>query len=55
MSSRAAETLKEDLEARGPVRVADVENEQKEMLKTVRRLAEEGVIVLSGGGDDQYL
>ena len=55
MSSRAAETLKEDLEARGPVRVADVENEQKEMLKIVRRLADEGVIVLAGGGDDQFL
>ncbi len=55
MSSRAAETLKEDLEARGPVRVADVENEQKEMLKIVRRLADEGVIVLSGGGDDQFI
>ncbi|MFM2066761.1 MAG: hypothetical protein RLZZ584_1670 [Pseudomonadota bacterium] len=55
MSSRAAETLKEDLESRGPVRVADVENEQKEMLKIVRRLADEGVIVLAGGGDDQFL
>ena len=55
MSSRAAETLKEDLEARGPVRVADVESEQKEMLKIVRRLADEGVIVLAGGGDDQFL
>jgi flagellar motor switch protein FliG len=55
MSSRAAETLKEDLEASGPVRVADVENEQKEMLKIVRRLADEGLIVLAGGGDDQFL
>ncbi len=55
MSSRAAETLKEDLESRGPVRVADVENEQKEMLKVVRRLADEGQIVLGGGGDDQFL
>jgi flagellar motor switch protein FliG len=55
MSSRAAETLKEDLESRGPVRVADVENEQKEMLKIVRRLADEGVIVLAGGGDDQFV
>ncbi|MFM2056517.1 MAG: hypothetical protein RLY71_902 [Pseudomonadota bacterium] len=55
MSSRAAETLKEDLESRGPVRVADVESEQKEMLKIVRRLADEGVIVIGGGGDDQFL
>ena len=53
MSSRAAETLKEDLEARGPVRLSEVEAEQKEMLKIVRRLVDEGQIVLSGGGGDE--
>jgi flagellar motor switch protein FliG len=55
MSSRAAETLREDLETRGPVRVTDVEAEQKEMLKIVRRLVEEGEITLGGGSDDQFL
>ncbi|MGE0674155.1 MAG: flagellar motor switch protein FliG [Methylibium sp.] len=55
MSTRAAETLREDLESRGPVRVSEVEAEQKEMLKIVRRLADEGQIVLGGGGDDQFL
>ena len=55
MSSRAAETLREDLESRGPVRVSEVEAEQKEMLKVVRRLADEGQIVLSGGGDDDFV
>ena len=55
MSSRAAETLKEDLESRGPVRLSDVEAEQKEMLKIVRRLADEGQIVLAGGGDEQFV
>jgi flagellar motor switch protein FliG len=55
MSTRAAETLREDLEARGPVRVSEVESEQKEMLKVVRRLADEGQIVLGGGGDDEFL
>jgi flagellar motor switch protein FliG len=55
MSSRAAETLREDLESRGPVRVSEVEAEQKEMIKIVRRLADEGQIVLSGGGDEQFL
>jgi flagellar motor switch protein FliG len=55
MSSRAAETLREDLEMRGPVRVSEVEAEQKEMLKTVRRLVDEGQIVLSSGGEDQFL
>jgi len=55
MSSRAAETLKEDLESRGPVRLSDVEAEQKEMLKIVRRLVDEGQIVLAGGGDEQLV
>jgi flagellar motor switch protein FliG len=55
MSSRAAETLKEDLESRGPVKLSEVEAEQKEMLKIVRRLADEGQIVLGGGGDDEYV
>jgi flagellar motor switch protein FliG len=55
MSTRAAETLREDLEGRGPVRVSEVEAEQKEMLKVVRRLADEGQIVLTTGGDDEFL
>ena len=55
MSSRAAQTLREDLASRGPVRVSDVEAEQKEMLKTVRRLVDEGQIVMGGGGDDEFL
>lgn len=55
MSTRAAETLREDLESRGPVRVSEVEAEQKEMLKIVRRLADEGQIVLGGSGDDEFL
>jgi flagellar motor switch protein FliG len=55
MSTRAAETLREDLEARGPVRVSEVEAEQKELLKIVRRLADEGVIVIGGGGDDEFV
>jgi flagellar motor switch protein FliG len=55
MSTRAAETLKEDLESRGPVRLSEVEAEQKEMLKIVRRLVDEGQIVLASGGDDQFL
>ena len=55
MSTRAAETLKEDLDARGPVRLSEVEAEQKEMLKIVRRLVDEGQIVLAGGGDEQFV
>ena len=55
MSKRAAETLKEDLEGRGPVRVSDVEAEQKEILKIVRRLVEEGQVVIASGGADDFL
>lgn len=55
MSTRAAETLREDLETSGPVRLSEVEAEQKEMLKIVRRLVDEGQIVLAGGGDDQFV
>ena len=55
MSSRAAEALREDLESRGPMRLSEVEAQQKEILKTVRRLADEGQIVLGGGGDDALI
>jgi len=55
MSSRAAETLKEDLESKGPVKLSEVEAEQKEILKVVRRLSEEGQIVLGGKGDEAYV
>ena len=54
MSSRAAEMLREDLE-RGPVKVSEVEAEQKEILKAVRRLAEDGQISLGGKSDDAYV
>ncbi len=55
MSQRAAEALREDLESRGPVRVSDVEAQQKEILKTIRRLADAGEIAIGGGGDDAFV
>jgi flagellar motor switch protein FliG len=55
MSQRAAEMLKEDLEAKGPVRISEVEAEQKEILKIVRRLADEGQIVLGGKGGEEMI
>jgi flagellar motor switch protein FliG len=55
MSSRAAETLREDLESRGPMRLSEVEAQQKEVLKIVRRLADEGQIVIGGGADDAMI
>ncbi|NRT56980.1 flagellar motor switch protein FliG [Sphaerotilus uruguayifluvii] len=55
MSSRAAEMLREDLASRGPVRVAEVEAEQKEILQIARRLSDEGQLMLGGGSDGQFL
>jgi flagellar motor switch protein FliG len=55
MSSRAAETLREDLESRGPMRLSEVEAQQKEVLKIVRRLSDEGQIALGGAGDDAMI
>ncbi|MDL2284144.1 flagellar motor switch protein FliG [Oxalobacter sp. OttesenSCG-928-P03] len=55
MSQRAAEMMREDLEAKGPVRLSEVEANQKEILAIVRRLADEGQIVLGGKGDDQFV
>ncbi|OYZ42297.1 MAG: flagellar motor switch protein FliG [Acidovorax sp. 16-64-162] len=55
MSTRAADALREDLESRGPMRLSEVEAQQKEILKTVRRLSDEGQIVIGGGGDDAFV
>jgi len=52
MSQRAAEMLKDDLEARGPVRLSEVEAAQKEILATARKLAEAGTIALAGKGEE---
>jgi flagellar motor switch protein FliG len=51
MSSRAAEMLKEDMEARGPAKVTDVERAQQNILKVCRKLEEEGRIVIAGAGE----
>lgn len=52
MSQRAAEMLLEDMEAKGPARLSDVETAQKEILAAARRLAEAGTIVLGGKGEE---
>jgi flagellar motor switch protein FliG len=55
MSQRAADMMREDLEAKGPVRLSEVEAEQKAILKTVRRLADDGQIQLGKGGGDGFV
>lgn len=54
MSKRASEMLRDDLEARGPVKLSEVETAQKEILAVARRMAESGEINLGGGGE-QYV
>jgi flagellar motor switch protein FliG len=55
MSKRAAEILKDDMEARGPVKLADVEAAQKEIVVIAQRLAEEGTITLGGKGAGEFV
>ncbi len=55
MSQRAAEMMREDLESKGPVRLSEVEAQQKEILQIVRRLADEGQIILGAKGDDAFI
>jgi flagellar motor switch protein FliG len=55
MSQRAAEMMREDLEAKGPVRLSEVEAQQKEILLIVRRLADEGQLMLGAKGEDAYV
>jgi flagellar motor switch protein FliG len=52
MSSRASEMMREDLESKGPVKLSEVEANQKEILKIVKRLADDGQISLGGKGDE---
>jgi len=55
MSKRAAEILKDDMEARGPVKLAEVEAAQKEIVVIAQRLAEEGTISLGGKGGADFV
>lgn len=55
MSQRAGEMMREDLESKGPVRLSEVEANQKEILQIVRRLADEGQLTLGGKAEDAYV
>ena len=54
MSQRAAEIMRDDIESRGPVRLSQVEAEQKSILMIVRRLADSGEVMINNG-DDSYV
>ena len=51
MSQRAAEILLEDMEARGPVKLSDVEAAQREILAIVKRMADEGTVSIGGSAE----
>jgi len=55
MSQRAAEMMREDLESKGPVRLSEVEAQQREILTVIRRLAEEGQLTLGAKGEEAYV
>jgi len=55
MSQRAAEMMREDLESKGPVKLSEVEAQQREILNVIRRLAEEGQISLGAKGEEAYV
>ncbi|MFB6356245.1 MAG: flagellar motor switch protein FliG [bacterium] len=55
MSSRAANMLEEELEFMGPVRVQDVEEAQQDIVNVIRRLEEEGEVVVARGGEDEII
>jgi len=55
MSQRAAEMLRDDLEAKGPVRLSEVEEAQKEILTIAKRMADAGEIALGGKGSDEFV
>ena len=55
MSQRAAEMLREDMEALGPIKIKEVESAQQQIIATVRQLESEGVISLKGTVGEQYV
>ncbi|MCB2015761.1 MAG: flagellar motor switch protein FliG [Sphingobium sp.] len=52
MSQRAAQSIVDEMEERGPMRLADVIEAQKQVVAEARRLADQGTIMLGAGGDD---
>ena len=52
MSQRAAASIKDEIEAKGPMRVTEVQEAQKQVIAIARRLSDAGTMVLAGRGDD---
>ncbi len=55
MSQRAVKLLKDDMEAKGPVKVSEVETAQKTIVKVARKLSDEGTIMIAGRGSEEMI
>ena len=55
VSARAADGIRDEMEARGPTKLAEVMDAQKAMITIARGLAKDGTIQMGGGGDDDYV
>lgn len=55
MSKRAAEMMRDDMETKGPVRLSEVKDAQKEILQVAQRMIEAGEIMISGKGGEEYV
>lgn len=55
MSERASKIMKEDMEAKGPVRIKDVDEAQQTLVNLAKDLAAKGEIIISDGGDDDQM
>ena len=55
MSSRARVMFIDDMEAKGPMRISDVEEAQKTIMRAARKLSDAGELVLAGGGGDGFV
>ncbi len=55
MSKRAATLLKEDMEYMGPIRLKDVEEAQQKIVSIIRKLEEQGEIVVARAGEDELV
>ena len=55
MSERAAQMLREDMEAMSAVKLSDIENIQMEIIGITRKLESEGKIIIASGGDSAFV
>ncbi|MDI9567271.1 MAG: FliG C-terminal domain-containing protein, partial [Bacillota bacterium] len=55
LSKRAVETLQEEMDYLGPVRLRDVEEAQQRIVNTIRKLEEVGEIIIARGGEDEIV